>query len=110
MVILQIELTVPYYSRENLKNARARNSQKSSYLELPGDQEAKGYSASLVTCEISSLGHSLPLCLKVIHDFFPSVHRSSIRAMFDAAEKIVISLISRYSWLAEISFGQLRSL
>ena len=52
MVITLIELTVPYDLRENLRNARARKSQKSSYL---GDLEAKGYSASLVTCEISLL-------------------------------------------------------
>ena len=71
--------------------ARARKSQKSSYLELLGDLEAKGYSASLVTCEISSLGHSLPVCLKDIQELFPSVPRSSIRAMFDAAAKIAIS-------------------
>ena len=62
MEITLIELTVPFESRENLNNARARKSQKSSYLELLGDLEAKGYSASLVTCEISSLGHSLPVC------------------------------------------------
>jgi len=68
------------------------NPQKSSYLELLGDLEAKGYSASLVTCEISSLGHSLPVCLKDIQELFPSVPpRSSIRAMFDAAAKIAIS-------------------
>ena len=70
MVITLIELTVPYDSRENLSNARARKSQKSSCLELLGDLEAKGYSASLATCEIFSLGHSLPICLKAIHKLF----------------------------------------
>ena len=78
MEITLIELTVPYDSRENLNNARARKFQKSSYLELLGDLEAKGYSASLVTCEISSLGHSLPVSLKDIQELFPSVPRSSI--------------------------------
>ena len=49
MEITLIELTVPYDSREHLNNARARKSQKSSYLELLySDLEAKGYSASLV--------------------------------------------------------------
>ena len=91
MEITLIELTVPFNSRENLNDARARKSQKSSYLELLGDLEAKGYSASLVTCEISSLGHSLPVCLKDIQELFPSVPRSSIRAMLDAAAKITIS-------------------
>ena len=53
MEITLIELTVPYDSREHLNNARARKLQKSSYLELFSVLEAKGYSASLVTCEIS---------------------------------------------------------
>ena len=61
MVITLIEITVPYDFRENLRNARARKSQKSSYLELLDDLEAKGYSALLVTCEIS-LGYYLPIC------------------------------------------------
>jgi len=91
MEITLIELPVPYDSRENLNNARARKSQKSSYQELLGCLEAKGYSASLVTCEISSLGHSLPVCLKDIQELFPSVPHSSIHAMFDAVAKIAIS-------------------
>ena len=89
--ITLIELTVPYDSRENLNNARFRKSNKSSYLELVSDLEAKGYSATLITCEISSLGHSLPVCHKDIQKVFPSIARSTIRAMFDAAAKIAIS-------------------
>ena len=81
MIIMLLEFTVPYDSWENLRNARARKSQKCSYLELLGDLEAKGYSASLVTCEISSLDYSRPICL-AIHELFPPVPRSSIHAMF----------------------------
>ena len=95
MVITLIELTVPYDSRENLRNARARKSQKSSHLELLGDLEAKGYSTSPVTCAIPSLGYSPPICLKAIHELFPSVPRSSVRAMFHGPQ---------------ISFGHLRTL
>jgi hypothetical protein len=96
MEITLIEFTVRYDSRENLMNTRARKSQKYLYLQLLGDLEAKGYSASLITCEISSLGPSPPVCLKATHELLPAVPRSAIRAMpchamFDAAAKIAIS-------------------
>ena len=54
MVITLIELIVPYDSRENLRNARARKSQKSSYLELLGDLETKGFLASLLHVNLLS--------------------------------------------------------
>ena len=88
MVITLIELTVPYDSRENLRNGRARKSQKRSYLELLGDLEAKGYSASLATSDISSFGPCL-ICLKATHEIIPT--HSSVHAMFDAGESIAIS-------------------
>ena len=64
---------------------------KNKNLELLNDLDAKGYSSSLVTCEISSLGHSLPECHKAIQKLFPQIPRSDIRTMFDAAAKIAIS-------------------
>ena len=67
-----------------------------------GDLEAKGYSASLVTCEISSLCHYLSICRKSFHDFFPSVPRSSIRACLMLGQKLLYQPLSRYSWLSEI--------
>ena len=81
----------PIWLEGKPKQCQSKEISKSSYLELLGDLEAKGYSASLVTCEISSLGHSLPVCLKDIQELFPSVRRSSIRAMFDAVAKTAIS-------------------
>jgi len=84
--IILIELTVPYDS-----SARSRILNKSSYLELVSNLEAKGYSATLLMGEISSLGHSLPVCHKAIQKIFPSVARSTICAMFEAAAKIAIS-------------------
>jgi len=42
-------------------------------------------------CEISLLGHSLSVCHKAIQKIFPSVARSAICAMFNAAVKIAIS-------------------
>ena len=68
--IILIELTVPYDSRENLNSVRSRKLNKSSYLELVSDLEAKGYSATLITGEISLLGHSLPVCHKAIQKSF----------------------------------------
>ena len=89
--ITLIELTVPYDTRENLNGARYRKSNKSSYLELVSDLETKGYSATLITCEISSLCNSLPVCHKAIQKLFPLIARSTICVVFDAAAKIAIS-------------------
>ena len=88
--ITLIELIVPYDSRENLNGARYRKSNKSSYLELVSDLETKGYSAALITREISSLGHSLPVCHKAIQKLIPLIARSTIYVVFNAAAKIAI--------------------
>ena len=67
-----------YDSRENLNGATsmARKLNRSSYLELVSNLKVKGYLATLITCDISSLGHSLPVCCKTIQKLFPSVTRS----------------------------------
>ena len=95
MLLTLIELTISYDSRENLRNARARKSQKSSYLELLGDLEAKVYSASLVTCEISSLGHSLAICLKAIHELFSILVPPSVPCL-TLWKKLLYQPLSRY--------------
>ena len=75
----------------NPKWRETQEIEQKSYLELVSDLETKGYSAALITCEISSLGHSLPFCHKAIQKLIPLIARSTICAVFNAAAKIAIS-------------------
>ncbi len=91
IIITLIELFVPYDSREHLRNARVRKTQKSSYLKLLGDLEAKGYWLHLLPVRFPLLVTLSQSVLKPFMNFFPSVPRFSLRAMFDAAAEIAIS-------------------
>ena len=73
MEITLIELTVPYDSRENLNNARARKFQKSSYLELLGDLEAKATQPHLPPVKSP---HSVILCQSLSKTSKNSFHQS----------------------------------
>ena len=101
--ITLIELTVPFDSRENLNNARFRKSNKSSYLELVSDLEAKGYSATLITCEISSLGHSLPVCHKDISSH-PLLVPLFVPCLMQPQRSLSLPRL-QYSWLAKSLTG-----
>ena len=58
--ITLIELTVPYNSPEALSNAQLRKRNKENYQLILSELDRKGFQASLITLEISALGHSLP--------------------------------------------------
>ena len=64
--ITLIELTVPYNSPEALSNARLRKRNglrkrnEENYQLVLSELDRKGFQASLITLEISALGHSLP--------------------------------------------------
>ena len=100
MEITLIELTVPYDSREHLNNARARKSQKSSYLELLSDLKAtRLHLLPVRSPDLVTLSQSVP---KLFMNFFlqflapPSMPCSMLR------QKLLSPPPSRYSWPAEI--------
>ena len=90
-MITLIELTVPYNSPDALSNARLRKRNKENYQLVLSELDRKGFKASLITLEISSLGHSLPQAHSNLKSGLPCLTKGKIRHLFDEAGKISIT-------------------
>jgi len=81
---------------------------KSSYLESVSDLEAKGYSATLITGEISLLGHSLPVCHKAIQKSFHQLLAPLFVPSLKQQRRLLFLPHSQYLWLTKNFTGHHR--
>ena len=85
-----IELTIPHNSPESMLKARIRKSEKESYHQVLGDQEAKGLTSDLFT-ETGSLGHWLHTSRTALLFASQALTKKKANKLMDAAACRVIS-------------------
>ena len=73
-----LELTVPIHTKDGLQAARERKQTKPNYIALINDLEAMGFSTSLDTLEVASLGHFEKEAIATFHAILLNLTRRRI--------------------------------